>query len=131
LPGDRVLAQPVVLTLSPIENERWSHVQPIDAYTHNFEYIGTRKVGNGGGSFLIAGPGWNGTPPPGIMKGVRSDTSFVLALYRTQLFNAADIEHVKRLQAGNMVEPLAAFHNTPTEAYFDRSWPLPPIERVP
>lgn len=90
-----------MLTLPPIENERWSQVQLIDAYTHNFAYIGTRKVGNGGGSFPIAGPGWDGTPPPAITKGGRSDTSFVLALYRAQLFNAADIEHVKRLQAGN------------------------------
>lgn len=39
------------------EKTRYFSVQLIDYYTFNFDYIGTRTTGNGGGSFLLAGPG--------------------------------------------------------------------------
>jgi hypothetical protein len=50
-------------TVPPIEKERYFSVQLIDAYAFNFAYLGTRTTGNGGGSILIAGPGWNGETP--------------------------------------------------------------------
>jgi hypothetical protein len=53
-------AEPFVLTVPPIEKNRYFSIQLVDAYTFNFDYIGTRTTGNDGGSFLIAGPGWNG-----------------------------------------------------------------------
>ena len=43
-------------------------MQLIDAFTHNFDYIGTRTTGNGGGNYLLAGPGWKGEVPAGIAK---------------------------------------------------------------
>lgn len=102
-------AEPIVLTVPPIEKERYFSVQLIDLYTFNFDYIGSRATGNDGGSFLVAGPGWNGTVPPGIKKVFRSETQFVLAAYRTQLFNPGDIENVKKVQTGYKAEPLSAF----------------------
>ena len=39
----------------------------------------------------------------------RSETEFALAVYRTQLFNPADIENVKNIQAGYKVQPLSEF----------------------
>lgn len=56
--GMDLRAEPIVLTVPPIEKERYFTVQLIDAYTFNFAYIGSRTTGNGGGSFLVAGPGW-------------------------------------------------------------------------
>ena len=53
-------AEPMVLTVPAIQKERYFSVQLIDLYTHNFDYIGSRATGNGGGSFLIAGPRWRG-----------------------------------------------------------------------
>jgi hypothetical protein len=41
-------AEPVVLTVPPIEKERYFSIQLIDAYTFNFAYIGSRATGNGG-----------------------------------------------------------------------------------
>ena len=55
--GMDLRTEPIVLTVPPIEKERYFSIQLIDAYTHNFAYIGSRATGNGGGSFLIAGPG--------------------------------------------------------------------------
>jgi len=42
-------AEPMVLTLPAIEPRRYQSVQLIDAYTHNFAYLGTRETGNGAG----------------------------------------------------------------------------------
>jgi hypothetical protein len=102
-------AEPVVLTVPPMDKDRYFSVQLIDAYTFNFDYIGSRTTGNGGGSFLIAGPGWAGEAPKGIDKVIRSETDFAWALFRTQLFNVSDIDAVKKVQAGYKVEPLSAF----------------------
>ena len=56
-------SEPLVLTVPAMEKERYFSVQLIDYYTFNFDYIGTRTTGNGGGSFLLAGPDWKGETP--------------------------------------------------------------------
>jgi hypothetical protein len=106
-------AEPVVLTLPPIEKDRYYSVQLVDLYTYNFGYLGTRATGNGGGSFLIAGPGWKGETPKGVAKVLRADTELALAIYRTQLKGAADIDNVKKIQAGYKVQTLSSFLGTP------------------
>ena len=73
-------AEPIVLTVPPIEKERYFSVQLIDAYTFNFAYIGSRTTGNEGGSFLIAGPGWKGETPKGVKQVIRSETELGLAV---------------------------------------------------
>lgn len=102
-------AEPMVLTIPPIGEDRYFSVQLIDLYTHNFAYLGSRTTGNGGGNFLIAGPGWKGSKPKGIAKVIRSETELVFAPYRTQLFNPGDLDNVKKVQAGYKVQPLSAF----------------------
>ena len=57
---------PYVLTVPTIEKERYFSIQLVDLYTHNFAYIGSRATGNEGGTFLIAGPNWQGEVPKGI-----------------------------------------------------------------
>jgi hypothetical protein len=118
-------AEPIVLTLPRGDPRRYVSVQLIDAYTHNFAYLGSRTTGNDGGSFLIAGPQWKGEPPRGITQVIRSETSFTFALYRTQLFDAADIEAVKQVQAGYRVQTLSQFLGVPTP----QPAPLPDFPR--
>lgn len=107
-------AEPMVLTVPPIAKERYFSIQLVDAYTFNFDYIGSRATGNGGGSFLIAGPGWRGLPPKGVNKIIRCETELALAIYRTQLFNPADLDNVKKIQAGYKAQPLSEFLHQPT-----------------
>lgn len=107
--GADLRAEPLVLTVPPIEPERYFSIQFVDAYTYNFAYVGSRATGNGGGSFLLAGPGWSGEKPAGIDEVIRSDSDFAFALYRTQLFGPDDIENVKAIQADYTMEPLSAF----------------------
>jgi len=111
--GADLRSEPLVLTVPAIEKGRYFSVQLIDYYTFNFDYIGTRTTGNGGGSFLLAGPGWQGATPKGVKKVFRCETELAIPTYRTQLFDPADIDNVKKVQAGYKVQPLSAFLGRP------------------
>jgi hypothetical protein len=111
--GADLRSEPLVLTVPAMEKERYFSVQLIDYYTFNFDYIGTRTSGNGGGNFLLAGPGWKGDAPKGVEKVFRCETELAFPTYRTQLFNPGDIENVKKVQAGYKVQPLSAFLGQP------------------
>jgi hypothetical protein len=111
--GADLRSEPLVLTVPAMEKERYFSVQLIDYYTFNFDYIGTRTSGNGGGSFLLAGPGWKGDTPKGVEKVFRCETELAFPTYRTQLFNPGDIDNVKKVQAGYKVQPLSAFLGQP------------------
>ena len=111
--GMDLRAEPIVLTVPPMEKKRYFSIQLIDLYTHNFDYIGSRTTGNDGGSFLIAGPGWKGKTPKGAKRVIRSETELALAVYRTQLFNPADLANVKKVQAGYKAQTLSAFLGEP------------------
>ena len=76
--GADLRAEPLVLTVPPIEEGRYFSVQFIDGYTYNFAYVGSRTTGNGGGKYLLAGPGWNGEKPAGIDQVIKADTEFAL-----------------------------------------------------
>ena len=111
--GMDLRSEPLVLTLPKIDENRYFTVQFIDAYTHNFAYIGSRTTGNDGGNYLIAGPNWQGETPEGVDQVIQSETEFVFAAYRTQLFNPADLDNVKQVQAGYKAQPLSAFLGQP------------------
>jgi hypothetical protein len=112
--GADLRAEPIVITVPAIEAGRYYSLQFIDMYTYNFAYVGSRATGNDGGSFLLAGPGWQGEKPEGIQSVIRSETEFVFVLYRTQLFTPEDIENVKQIQAGYQVQMLSEFLGSPT-----------------
>jgi hypothetical protein len=123
--GADLRAEPLVLSVPPIEQDRYYSLQFVDAYTYNMAYVGSRTTGNGGGKYLLAGPKWTGDKPEGINEVIRSDTDLAFVLYRTQLIGPSDIDSVKRIQAGYQVTPLSVFLNQPPPA------PAPPIDFVP
>ncbi|HEY5426297.1 MAG TPA: DUF1254 domain-containing protein [Candidatus Tumulicola sp.] len=118
-------AEPIVLTLPPIQNDRYYSVQLVDLYTFNVGYLGSRTTGNGGGHFLLVGPNWHHATPPGIDKVVRFHTQFGLALFRTQLFGSSDLANVKKIQAGYAAAPLSAFQGGPVPS------PAPSVAWIP
>ena len=108
--------EPFVLTIPKIEKGRYYSVQLVDAYTHNFNYLGSRATGNDGGNYLITGPNWKGERPKGITAIIPCETDLALAIYRTQLFNPKDLPNVVKIQQGYKVQPLSAFLGQPAPA---------------
>ncbi len=101
--------EPLVITVPPIPPERYFVLQFIDMFTHNFAYAGTRTTGNEGGSFLVAGPDWQGEIPPGIKKVFRSETQFVYMLGRILVNGAEDHDAALAILNQYQVKPLSEF----------------------
>jgi hypothetical protein len=130
--GADLRAEPLVFTVPAVEKNRYYSLQFIDAYTFNFAYVGSRATGNGAGNYLLAGPNWKGPKPAGIAAVISCETDFAFVLYRTQLFDPADIDNVKKIQAGYKVQPLSGFLGKPappTAPKIDFLKPLTPEEQ--
>jgi hypothetical protein len=106
-------AEPLVLSVPAVDPKRYYSVQLCDGNTYNYGYIGSRATGSEAGDYLVVGPSWSGLVPAGIKRFFRSSTQFSLALYRTQLFNPADIDNVIKVQDGYKVQALSAYLNKP------------------
>lgn len=109
-------AEPGILTVPPVPEGRYFSVQLIDASTNNFAIFGSRTTGNGGGRFMVVGPQWQGDMPAGVDKVFRSGSQYCFALFRTQLFNPADMPNVAKVQDGYKVETLSDFLQQPKTA---------------
>lgn len=105
-------AEPMVISLPAMGEERYFSVQLVDLYTYNFAYINKQLTGGKAGVYMVAGPDWQGEKPPGVDKVFRAETPLVYALARTQLFSPSDLDSVKALQAQYKVQPLSAFLGT-------------------
>jgi hypothetical protein len=107
-------AEPLVLSVPPVDPKRYYSVMLCDGNTYNYGYIGTRATGSEAGDYMVVAPDWKGATPPGIKMVFRSSTQFSLAIYRTQLFNPDDLDNVKKVQAGYKVQTLSAYLKQPT-----------------
>jgi hypothetical protein len=119
-------AEPIIVTMPKIEKNRYYTGQLVDLYTYNFAYLGTRSYGNDGGTFMIAGPGWKGDTPKGVTAVMQSETQFAYILFRTQLFNPADLGNVKKIQSGYHAQTLSQYLKQPSPAAAPAvNWPAP------
>ena len=109
-------AEPLVLSVPAVPKSRYYSVMLGDANTFNFGYMGSRATAGEAGDYLVVGPDWKGETPAGIKKGFRSSAQFAAAAYRTQLFNAADVPNVVKIQAAYKVQPLSAYLYQPAPA---------------
>jgi hypothetical protein len=107
-------AEPLVLSVPPVDPKRYYSVMLCDGNTYNYGYIGTRATGSEAGDYMVVAPDWKGATPPGIKKVFRSSTQFSMAIYRTQLFSPDDLDNVKKVQAGYKVQTLSAYLKQPT-----------------
>src|SRR4029077_12013206 len=76
-------AEPMVVSVPAIDKKRYYSVQFFDSNTYNYAYVGSRATGNQAGSYLVAGPNWQGETPAGV-KLIRAETPFGLSIVRTQ-----------------------------------------------
>lgn len=105
--------EPIVLSVPAVTKPRYYSVQLIDGSTYNFGYIGSRSTGDEAGDYMVVGPDWKGVMPPGIRKVFRSETQLPFAVFRTQLFNPADMPNVVAIQSGYKAQPLSAYLKQP------------------
>lgn len=126
--GTDLRAEPLVITVPAVDKGRYYSLQFIDAYTHNYVYVGSRATGNGAQNYLLAGPEWKGQQPAGVEAVIRSETNLGWILFRTQLFKPADLDSVKRVQSGYGVQTLSRFLGkpSPTAPKVEFIKPLPP-----
>ena len=101
-------AQPVVISVPAVPNRYYS-VQLVDMFTHNFGYVGTRATGRDAGSYVVAGPEWQGDKPDESTGVFRSESGFVYCLIRTEVRGPSDLEAVHEIQRGYSVTPLNVF----------------------
>jgi len=106
-------AEPLVFCLPKVDKGRYYSVQLADMYSYNVGYMGSRTTGNDPGCYMVAGPDWKGEVPKGIKKAFPLETQFGFAIFRTQLFNAADMPNVLKIQKGYVVEPLSTYLKQP------------------
>jgi hypothetical protein len=106
-------AEPLVFCLPKVDKGRYYSVQLADMYSYNVGYMGSRTTGNDAGCYMIAGPNWKGETPKGIKKVFPLETQFGLAIYRTQLLNAADMPNLLKIQEGYVVQTLSAYLKQP------------------
>ena len=109
-------SEPMVLSVPAVDKKRYYAVMLCDGNTFNYGYIGSRATGNEAGDYMVVGPDWQGETPKGIKQVFRSSTQFSAAIYRTQLFNTADMPNVVKVQSGYKAQALSAYLKQPTPA---------------
>ena len=99
----------------PDERGRYYLMPMLDGWTNVFADPGTRTTGTGAGDFAIAGPGWQGSLPPGVEL-IRSNTNMIWILGRTYCSGTPeDYAAVHALQDQYRVTPLSACTAVPAD----------------
>ena len=85
---------------------RYYSVQLTDPSNNtNFAYVGKRTTGTEAGDYVICGPGWKGSAPPGMTR-ISSPNNSVLVLGRTLVESDADLSAAYALSKQIHLTPL-------------------------
>ena len=96
---------PLVLSV-PAMGGRYYDIELVDSRGDDFAYVGSRATGGQAGSFLISGPGWQGTVPAGLTQ-VKSLDNSVLLFGRVLVQNASDVPVAHDLSEQMKLTPLS------------------------
>jgi len=100
--------EPLVLSV-PDTSGHYYVIALFDMWSNVFASIGTRTTGTGAANFLIAGPGWQGTPPADVKQSFRAPTRFVWVNGQMQANGPRDYAAVNALQKQYKLTPLSAW----------------------
>lgn len=101
-------AEPWVLSMPPVEKERYYSAQIDDLWGFVADCPGSVLDGNRGGLYLIAPCDWDGPVPEGVSRVIRSESCFAYCLARTQIFDGESIDDVRKIQVRYKLEPLSS-----------------------
>lgn len=107
-----VRAEPMVLCVPSIPNDRFYSLQFTDMNMFNFGSVDNRKNSGAAGCVMLMGPGYLGLVPTGAKQVLRSSTGFARVTYRTQVFGPEDLEVAAQLQSGYTMQPLSVYRPT-------------------
>jgi hypothetical protein len=110
-----VTHDPIVISV-PAVTDRFYCIEMVCMDADNFAYVGTRSTGTEPGNYLIAGPGWSGTVPAGVLDILpRSRTVSIFLLGRTGVNDSTqdDLNKAIGIQAQYRLTPLSLWPNTP------------------
>ena len=110
---------PLALEVPPLPG-RYNSAALMSLFTDNVAVVGTRNGGKGG-SYWIAGPGWDGKVPPGTTL-LRSPTNDAWLLVRVLVDGPADFDMAMAAMRQFALNPVANAAPTPLAAV---STPLP------
>ena len=116
-------AEPMVLSVPAID-DRFYHFQFEDLWGHNVHYVGTKATGTGPGTYLLAGPGWDGDAPADVDDVFRFETDVVFVIGRTQLLGPDDVDGLGRIMAAYDLRPLSARTGDSTPPAEPYGWPV-------
>ena len=100
--------EPLVLSV-PDTGGRYYVIALFDMWSNVFASIGKRTTGTAAANFLIAGPGWRGTPPPDVTETYRSPTRYVWVNGQMQADGPQECVAVTELQRQYRLTPLSAW----------------------
>jgi len=106
-------AEPWVLTLPKIDENRFYTSQWDDLWGFVLDNPGSVEDGNDGVTVLLASPTWEGDLPEGMNRVIRGDSEFLGTLTRTQLFDPTDLPNVQKIQKEYKLQPLSAYLGIP------------------
>jgi hypothetical protein len=106
--------EPMVVVV-PLISDRYYSFEFLDAYTNDYAYLGQRASGGNGGTYLMAGPDWNGQVPEGMTK-IWNPTNLAWLITRTLVKGPADVPNVIAIQDKIVIKPLSAFQANTTSS---------------
>ncbi len=116
-------AEPIVLSV-PAVTDRFYHFQLEDLWGHNVHYVGVRATGTGAGTYLLAGPGWDGQAPTDVAAVLRFETDVVFVIGRTQLLGPDDVDACGAIMAAYDLRPLSGHTREPAPPAQPFDWPV-------
>jgi hypothetical protein len=107
--------EPMIVSV-PDMGDRYIVVQAMDMWTDNFMSLGSRTNGGKAGSYLIAGPTFNGTAPKDVDQVFKCDTRYAFVLVQMSAGSPADFPAINKQQDQLKITPLGAWgtNYTPT-----------------
>jgi hypothetical protein len=120
-----VTAEPVVMSVPPMDGNRWWIMQIIDAWNDVPAAPGFRTHGGKGGNFALVGPNFKGTLPSGLEE-LRVDTSLIAIGGRTYTAGETDYAAVHKIQDQYKLIPLSQWKGAGTNYTAPASVPVKP-----
>ena len=112
--------EPVIISV-PLIEERYFCIQLCDIFTNCPDYVSTLSTGDGPGNYMIAREDWSGEVPASVEKVIKIPATVVLAIGRTQVFGADDVQAGEIAQSYKAI-PLSEFTGTLPPAGEDLEW---------